>query len=238
MKAVPHFWTAHPEADFVLDLPEIDRKLASASFRAVFICSPNNPTGQVLLREALLDWVKKYPETWFILDEAYLAFVPGLASALTLGQPNLLLLRSMTKDYALAGLRLGYLVGAESLIETVASVRPAWNVNALAQAAGLAALADEAHQQATLTQLQTAKTSFLAGLRALGYRPQPSATHYFLVPVANGAEFRRQLLTHGCLVRDCASFGLPGYVRLATRQLVENQRLLEALAQLNLGEKR
>ena len=136
MAATPRQWNALPAAGFPLDVPEITRRLGSAHFRAVFLCNPNNPTGQVLSNAAIRAWADAHPNTLFIVDEAYLAFVPGLESVLPAGRPNLLVLRSMTKDYALAGLRLGYAAGDERLIRALKAVRPAWNVNALAQAAG------------------------------------------------------------------------------------------------------
>ncbi len=229
MAATPRQWNALPAAGFPLDVPEITRRLGSAHFRAVFLCNPNNPTGQVLSNAAIRAWADAHPNTLFIVDEAYLAFVPGLESVLPAGRPNLLVLRSMTKDYALAGLRLGYAAGDERLIRALKAVRPAWNVNALAQAAGVAALHDEAHQQATLAQLQQEKYFLLAGLTALGFAPVSSQTQFFLVPVGNATVFRQSLLSHGILVRDCTSFGLPDHLRLSPRTRDENQRLLEVL---------
>ncbi len=203
--------------------------VANCPFRAVFICNPNNPTGQCLSNDLLATWATAHPDTIFIVDEAYLSFVPGMPSALALNATNILVLRSMTKDHALAGLRLGYAVGPADLIATLTSLRPPWNVNALAQAAGLAALQDEAHLAQTLAQLRHEKDLLVCGLRALGYAPVPSQTHFFLLPVGNGATFRRALLTHGMLVRDCASFGLPQYVRIAPHRPAENLRLLEVI---------
>lgn len=221
-------WRAVPETGFAFRPDEIQKELARV--RLAFVCNPNNPTGQVLPLEALAEWAREFPDTLFVVDEAYLAFVPGMQSAVTLRRKNVLTLRSMTKDYALAGLRLGYAVGDEAAIEALAGVCPAWNVNALAQAAGLAALQDEDHQRETLARLQAEKQRLMAGLRQLGFDPVPSQTHYFLLPVGSGAEFRQRLLRQGILVRDCASFGLPAFVRMATRRAEENDRLLHALA--------
>jgi histidinol-phosphate aminotransferase len=156
-----------------------------------------------------------------------------MKSAVTLRRKNILVLRSMTKDYAIAGLRLGYAVADEAIIQALVNVRPAWNVNALAQSAGLAALHDEAHQRETLMKLQVEKQKLIAGLKDLGFDLIPSHTNYFLLPVAHGADFRQKLLAHGILVRDCASFGLPTYVRIATRMAKENARLLESVRQVD-----
>jgi histidinol-phosphate aminotransferase len=205
------------------------RSVANCPFRVVFICNPNNPTGQCLPNGMLANWAAAHPETIFIVDEAYLPFVSGMPSALALNAAHILVLRSMTKDHALAGLRLGYAVGPVDLIATLTRLRPPWNVNALAQAAGLAALQDEAHLAQTLAQLRHEKDRLVCGLQTLGYSPVPSQTHFFLLPVDNGAAFRSALLAHGILVRDCASFGLPQSIRIAPRRPAENLRLLEVL---------
>jgi histidinol-phosphate/aromatic aminotransferase/cobyric acid decarboxylase-like protein len=139
----------------------------------------------------------------------------------------------MTKDYALAGLRLGYAVSHNlEIISTLAHLRPAWNVNALAQEAGLVALEDEAYLRRSLTALRQAKAQLVEGLIALGLAPVRSAAHFFLVEVGDGATFRSRLLQQAILVRDCKSFGLPAYVRISTRRPEENRRLLAAVEQL------
>ena len=215
----------------------IDDSLARAFYRLVFICRPNNPTGQLLPLAWLAEWAERYPETLFVVDEAYIAFVPDVQTAVPLPHPNLLILRSMTKDFALAGLRLGYAVGHKEVIACLSQVQPPWSVNGLAQAAGVAALADQAHLNSSLTQLQANKKRLIAGLTAIGFVPLPSVTHYFLLPVADAATFRQKLLTHGLLVRDCTSFGLPTYVRIATRRDEENGRLLAAMQTIANKEK-
>jgi L-threonine-O-3-phosphate decarboxylase len=227
-------WNARPEQDFAPEPGQVANVVRRLSPRLVFICNPNNPTGRVLPAEQIGAWAKAQPEILFVVDEAYLAFAPGLQSALSIGQDNILVLRSMTKDYALAGLRLGYAVGHRRAIAALERVRPAWNVNALAQAAGLAALADEAHLQASLAALKPAKEALLTGLKRLGLAPLPSAVHFFIMQVSDGQAFREALLRRGILVRDCASFGLPAYVRVATRRPEENARLLAAIAEGSL----
>ncbi len=229
MGANIYYWKAVPETGFAFCPEEIEKILKRQNIRMVFLCTPNNPTGQVFPVDVLGLWADQYPDTLFVVDEAYIAFVSGLKSALTLRRRNIITLRSMTKDYAIAGLRLGYAVADEAMIHALSSIRPAWNVNALAQAAGLAALQDEEYLHATLVQLWDEKQNLLAGLKSLGFAPVPSWTNYFLAPVGNGRAFRQRLLAHGILVRDCASFGLPEYVRIATRLHAENLRLLTLL---------
>jgi len=228
-----HRWQAVTETGFAFRPDEIQQILSRQNIRMMFVCNPNNPTGQILPLDVLDGWTEDFPNTLFIVDEAYLAFVPDMKSAITLRRKNILTLRSMTKDYAIAGLRLGYAVADEAIIQSLVNIRPAWNVNALAQSAGLAALQDEAHQRETLSQLQIEKQKLITGLQDLGFNPVPSHTNYFLLPVTSGADFRQKLLTHGILVRDCASFGLPAFIRIATRTAEENTRLLESIKQVD-----
>lgn len=226
-------WTARRETGFAVEPQDVARQLSEHRPRLAFICNPNNPTGTATPLDVIAAWALDNAETLFVVDEAYLAFAPELSSTVELvcGQSlhNILVVRSMTKDYALAGLRLGYAVGPAFIISAMAKARPAWSMNALAQAACLAALADQGHLRQTLAALREAKADLVAGLQRLGWRPLPSAVHFFLLEVGDGAAFRRSLLRHRLQVRDCASFGLPEYVRIATRRPAENARLLQAL---------
>ena len=200
--------------------------------RLVFVCNPNNPTGNVISLEVIAGWAKENPETLFVVDEAYLKFVPGLESTLSIGAPNLLVLASMTKDYAIAGLRLGYAVGHPDIVDPLARVRPPWNVNALALAAGLAVLDEHDYLKDSLCKLRRARDELFSGLKSLDYRLIPSMTHYCLIRVGDGADFRSRLLSKRIQVRDCASFRLPKYLRIATRLPAENHRLLAAIKEL------
>jgi histidinol-phosphate aminotransferase len=222
---------ARAEEGFVPAPAAVERQLKRLRPRLVFVCNPNNPTGHALPPEVIGAWARARPRTLFVVDEAYLPFAPGLGSALDEGAANVLVLRSLTKDLGLAGLRLGLAAGPAELIDALARVQPPWSVNAFAQAAGVAALADPGHWQRCLHLLGRAKAELLGGLAALGLAPCPSAVHFFLLPVADGAAFRLALLAHGVLVRDGASFGLPGHVRIATRRPEDNARLLAAVAE-------
>ncbi len=232
MGAKIHELRTQPEQRFQFDTAEIHRTLQRDPYRMVFICNPNNPTGQVIPREHIALCAQGHPQTLFVVDEAYLAFVPRMKSTIALSSENILVLRSMTKDYALAGLRLGYAVGRAPIIQAIVAVRPPWNVNALAQAAGIAAIEDQAHLQSCLQKIAAAKKRLFTGIIEAGFTAIPSNTHFFLVNVGDGAAFRGALLRQGIQVRDCASFGLPEYVRIATRRSDENQRLLAAMQKL------
>jgi len=222
-------WRADATAEFAVNPDAVAKQIGAVQPKLIFLCNPNNPTGVVIDPAQIATWAAHFPQTLFVVDEAYLAFVPGLQSIYAAQLPNVLVIRSLTKEYALAGLRLGYAVGPTALVAALAQARVPWSVNAAAQAAGLAALADQQHLQETLAALQRAKAEFVSNLHRLGLSPLPSQTHYFLLNVDDGAAFRQQLLPHGLLVRDCASFGLPAYVRVATHQPAENQELLTCL---------
>ncbi len=220
-------WRCDAASDFAVDMEAI--LVHCATPQMAFLCNPNNPTGTYLPLGAVARLADTWPATLWIIDEAYLPFVRGARSVLELNRANVLVLRSMTKDYALAGLRLGYAVGNEAVIAALARVRSPWNVNALAQAAGLAALADGEHLARSLELLRQDKTRLVDNLTAMGLHVYPSTTHFFLVETGDGAATRRALLRQRVLVRDCASFGLPAFVRIATRTCDENRSLIAAL---------
>jgi len=198
--------------------------------RLLFLCNPNNPTGQYLSREDVGAVLDAFPETLVVLDEAYAAFVAERwSSAAFTDRRNLLVVRSMTKDYALAGLRLGYALAHRSVISTLERVQSPWSVNAPAQSVGLAVLEADGYLEKCRKRIETAKTFLMGELERLGLETVPSAANFFLVKVGNAARFRRELLQRGFLVRDCASFGLPDYIRLGVRTLPECRRLIGAI---------
>jgi threonine-phosphate decarboxylase len=225
-------WQARTDDNFEPDTVAVAGRLRRLSARLTFVCSPNNPTGSAFPPKLLAALARRHPATLFVVDEAYQPFAAGLGSALDAAADNVLVLRSMTKDYGLAGLRLGYAVGPELLVEALRCVQSPWSVNSLAQAAGVAALDDPAHRARCLDSLAQAKAELTAGLTRLGLPPVPSVVPFFLVRVGDGAAFREELLARGILVRDCASFGLPAYVRISTRRPEENERLLAAIREV------
>jgi histidinol-phosphate aminotransferase len=233
MGARLHQYSARRTEGFRVVPEAITPLLQQRQPRLVFLCNPNNPTGTFVAPDSIAHWAAAFPRTLFIVDEAYLTFTASAPSVLSVRRPNMLVLRSMTKAYALAGLRLGYAIGSPDILDALRRARPPWSVNALAQAAGIAALQDTTHLAHCLTRIAQAKHDFVTGLCALELTPVPSTTHFFLVRVGNGASCRQALLQRGMLVRDCASFGLPEYVRMATRRPEENARLLTALEELH-----
>jgi histidinol-phosphate aminotransferase len=218
------------EANFRLNVAETVDLIRKHRPKGIFLCNPNNPTGQYLPQEEVRKILSVSKDSLVILDEAYIAFTEDTWASLDLiDWGNLVILRSMTKDYALAGLRLGYAVAAESIISILKQVRPPWNVSSVAQVAGVFALKADGYLDMCGRKIKEAKEFLVEELRGLGLSPLPSQANFFLVKVGDAARFRQALLKKGILVRDCTSFGLPGYIRLAPRSIAECQRLLTVI---------
>lgn len=218
------------ETDFRLNIAETMDLIRKHQPRGIFLCNPNNPTGQYLSKKEVKQILPVTKDSLVILDEAYIAFTEGAwMSSDLISEGNLVILRSMTKDYALAGLRLGYAISAEPIISVLKRVRPPWNVNCVAQRAGIIALNDDTYLETCGLKIREAKEFLIKELTHLGLPPLPSQTNFFLVEVGNAAGFRQALLKREILVRDCASFGLPDYIRLAPRTLPECQKLITAI---------
>lgn len=224
-------WLRHAPEGFCLDIERLIHDVQRHQPRLLFLCSPNNPTGTYYDRTLVAALLDAAPGTLLVLDEAFVNFVatPWWAIDL-LEHPNLLILRSMTKDYALTGLRVGYAIAAPEIIAALEKVQPPWAVNALAQAATLAALEDTEHLRVTLARIRQTSSDLHVGLIAAGFAPLSSAVHFCLAPVSSAAAWKAALLRHRILVRDCTSFGLPQQIRIATRHPADNAHLLAALA--------
>jgi histidinol-phosphate aminotransferase len=235
---------AQLEADFRPDLSSLCTWLTAKRPMLVWLCNPNNPTGTYLDLPDILCLAKICYEinALLVIDEAYYHFVlpddsdGASRSAIELlsteFQSHILLLRSLTKDYALAGLRLGYAVSSPEVIQRLEAQLPSWNVNGFVQAAGCAALADRNHMRIILIRLAEERRMFFQALSQLGCRVVPSSTHFCLVEVGEAVRIRRDLLARKILVRDCSSFGLPQFIRVATRSTLDWQRLIQALQEV------
>jgi histidinol-phosphate aminotransferase len=221
------------EDGFVHKIDEVIELVKRECPRALFICNPNNPTGKYLYRQEIDRFLKAMGDGLLILDEAYLSFVERpWASIELIHQGNVILLRSMTKDYALTGLRLGYAIVGREIINTLRLVCPPWNVNIVAQQVGIRVLEDEKALEESDRKTREARQFLFEGLSQLGLAPMPSDTHYFLVSVGDAKVFRSRLLEQGIQVRDCTSFGLPEFVRISTRPIPECRKLLDAIKEL------
>ena len=221
------------ENNFALKIEETVDLMREHHPRAVFICNPNNPTGKYFSKqevEAVLDAIG---DGLLILDEAYLAFVEKSWSSIDLvSRGNVVILRSMTKEYGLAGLRLGYTIASQDITDNLRRVCPPWNVNVIAQKVGIMVLEDVDYLEQSKQRIREAKQFLIDEFSRLGFPPLPSDAHYFLVKAGDARAFRTALLRHGIQVRDCASFGLPEYIRIAPRTLPECQRLIATIEEL------
>jgi len=229
-------WTATAERGFRWALRNKPGVLERVRPPLVWLCNPNNPTGVYLSRGQVQQITQSLTDGPLLLDEAYAGFVDEPWSSLDLAiGGRAIVLRSMTKDYAIAGLRLGYMVAHADVIAAAAALQPEWSVNAAAQAAGLAALGADGYLEEGRRVVATAKAYLVDALRALDYQVVEGAANFLLVRVADAAALRTALLRQAIAVRDCASFGLPEFIRLGVRRLEDCARLVGAMAALRHG---
>lgn len=226
---------------------EVPLPLGEAFFRAlrpgvdvVFLCTPNNPTGQLLPPETLLRVARRCAEngTVLLVDECFLDFTEGESLLPHLAQyPHLLLLKAFTKYYAMAGLRLGYLLGDEALLHRLEPFAPTWSVSAPAQTAGLAALTTQPGWGNQTRSLVKWERQFLRqGLSELGLVVFPSDCNFLLVK--HQKPLAEKLQQRGILVRRCANFtGLDEtYFRVGLQTREKNRQLLQAVKEVLCGK--
>ncbi|WP_428562831.1 MAG: cobyric acid synthase [Solidesulfovibrio sp. DCME] len=222
--------------DFAVRLDHVDAALRTPSL--VILGSPGNPTGNVIPAADVAELASRHPQSLFLVDEAFADFVPDFASLAGASRPhNVAVLLSLTKSFAIAGLRLGLLAASPDLAGWVRANLPPWSVSSLAQAVGLRALADTDFLRRTRAALPGLRQTLADGLCRLGLTVFPGAANFLLARLPTGAPastdlVRRLLAEHGVALRDCANFhGLTDrYVRIAVRPAAENARILAALA--------
>lgn len=207
----------------------------------LFLCTPNNPTGLLPSHTLVMDIARRCAELniALVVDEAFLDFLPqqpGMIPAL-IAMPHVWVLRSLTKFFAIPGLRLGYLVGGDiAAVSAMRQRQQPWTINAFAALAGEVILRDTAYQRATLDWLDKARPALYQALHALpGIQVWPGVANYlFLRCDVPGLELQAALLQHGILIRHCANYpGLDSrYYRVAVKSATDNQRLLSGLRQV------
>ena len=205
--------------------------------KLVFLCNPNNPTGVYLGSEEVRTLAQACAEAGALLvvDEAYLNFVDRPWDSLDLLESgSTVLLRSMTKDYALTGLRLGYSLASPEVTARLASFQPDWSVNSLAQVAGRVALADRDYLPRAREAVNSAKEYLIQELGGLGFIIHPSAANFLLIEVGDGEWWADRLMRRGIFVRNCASFGLPDCIRIGIRAQADCEKLVAAVAKEKL----
>ncbi len=219
-----------PEQAFRIDARRLVELALHRGARVVYLCSPNTPTGAFTPAAEVAELAGRHPQLAFLLDQSFLSLSDPHEDARTTVPSNVVIVRSLTKDFGIPGLRLGYLVGEPAVAEAVATQRPAWTVSAMAQAAAVAAAGDAEFVARSRERLRASRQWLCARLRELRLEPQPSVAPFVLVSVPQAVRVRDNLLRrHGMLVRECSSFGLAGYFRISVRRRSALQRLVEAL---------
>jgi threonine-phosphate decarboxylase len=201
----------------------------------IFICNPNNPTGKAF--SELENWIRQNPNTLFVVDEAFIDFTVQLHSSIPLINlyPNLILMHSLTKAYAIPGLRLGYVAASKTLISTLKNFKQPWTVNTIALLAGKFIFENYEQIQIPLQNLLTEKERFAKTLsRNSALKIHESATHFFLAETLKdyAAKLKQFLIEkHGLLVRDAGNFRnlTKRHFRVATLSPEKNQLLIEAM---------
>jgi histidinol-phosphate aminotransferase len=206
--------------------------------RLVFIANPNNPTGTWAAPAAVKALLERVAATTLVvLDEAYFEYGHARGSqdgvAWLAEHPNLVILRTFSKAYALAGARVGYAISHPEVAEVLNRLRPAFNVNSIAQAGALAALGDQAHMRSAVDRTMGELTRVAASLAQLRLWCAPSAANFVLLRLSGpAAPVFERLLRRGLIVRPLAGFGLPDCLRISIGLPQDNDRLLATLPQV------
>ncbi|MEI6529949.1 MAG: histidinol-phosphate transaminase [bacterium] len=227
-----------PTHEYGLDLTAMADSITERT-RLVFVCNPNNPTGTVVGAGEVDDFIQHVPEhVLIVLDEAYYHFVdtrdyPDSLRYIREGRPNVIVLRTFSKAYGLAGIRLGYGIAVPLLLDSIHKVREPFAVNLLAQAAGIGALNDEEFLRQTLDINAAGRRFFYQEFQRMGLFFVPSHTNFVLVNVGrNATEVCKNLLKHGLIVRPGLAYDLPQFLRITVGTATQNSRLVCALEEV------
>ena len=222
-----------PARDYGHDLPRM-RAAVTPKTRIVFVANPNNPTGTFITAAALEQFVASMPrDVLVILDEAYNEYLEPAdrtdSIAWIARYPNLVVSRTFSKAYGLAALRIGYGIMDAGIADMLNRVRQPFNVNALAQAAAVAAFADTDYVDASRKLNRQGLAQLAAGFAALGIESLPSHGNFVLAKVGDAPAVYQRLLAQGVIVRPVANYGLPAWLRITVGLPAENERFLAAL---------
>ncbi len=223
-----------PLSDFRIDLNRMAEAITPET-KIVFICNPNNPTGSVLRMDEMRDFLDRIPKDIIVaLDEAYIEFVSDEKAAngldLLSDYPLLFVLRTFSKLYGLAGLRIGYGFASEKLVDYMNRVRQPFNAGTLAQAAATAALADVEFVFRTLKLVREGLRYLYNELDDMGLEYIPTQTNFFLIKVPDsGKKVFERMLKQGVIIRAMDAYGLPDYIRINAGLPEENERFIKTL---------
>jgi histidinol-phosphate aminotransferase len=218
---------------FKYDLEAMKRKIDRKT-KLIFIANPNNPTGTYVTKYELQDFIQDLPENVIVvLDEAYDAFidVDDFPYSLNyLNNKNVIILKTFSKAYGLAGLRMGYAIAQPEFTAYMEKVRQPFNVNLLAQAAAVAALDDKEFLRKTRKVVLAGKNYLYDKLNRLGLAYVPSVANFILIDAGrDGVGLFREMLKYGVIVRDMKQYGLKNFIRVTVGTKKENERFIKVL---------
>jgi histidinol-phosphate aminotransferase len=221
--------------DYGHDL-EAMRLAVNERVKLVFVANPNNPTGTLLGPDAVLAFLRALPSrVLLVLDEAYAEYLPEAREARSVDwlaqYPNLVITRTFSKAYGLAGLRVGYALANPVVADLMNRVRQPFNVNSVAQAAALAALGDQGFVAQSRDMNREGMAEITSGLQTLGLEFIPSHGNFVSFRVSDAQAVYGRLLRLGVIVRPIASYGMPDFLRVSIGLPEENARFLAALRQ-------
>ena len=228
---------AIPLKDFAYDLEGM-KKAVTQKTRIIFLGNPDNPSGKYLTQKQLEDFLNGLREDIIVfIDEAYYEYVRAKDYVDSLGllakHKNIIVARTFSKMYGLAGLRVGYGVASEEIVDCLNRVREPFNVNSLAQAAALAALNDQAYYRAISHKITRQRAALYQGVGKLGLKYVESHTNFVLIDMRRDASvIARALLKEGVIVRDMSFWGLKHFIRVTLGTEAENKRFLAALGKV------
>lgn len=225
--------TAVPLRYFKYDLEAIKKKIDKKT-KLIFIANPNNPTGTYITKVEAEDFIRDLPPNiLLVLDEAYDVFVDAqdFPNGLNyLSNKNIIVLKTFSKAYGLAGLRIGYAVADSELVSGMEKVRQPFNVNALAQAAATAALEDKKFLKKTRRIILEGKDYLYDALNKLGIAYVPSVANFILIDTGkDGMALCKDMLKYGVIVRDMQQYGLKNFIRVTIGTKKENERFIKVL---------
>jgi len=219
------------------DLDAMCKAAVEHQAKLVFIANPNNPTGTFLSADKLLAFMRTLPpQILVVLDEAYNEYLPEECRYDSVSWmqdfPNLIISRTFSKAYGLAGVRVGYALANAQVADMMNRVRQPFNVNSLAQAAAVAALQDEEFVKQTHELNQRGMQQITQGLHKLGLEYIPSYGNFISFKIGEGLKCYRRLLELGVIVRPIAGYAMPEYLRVSIGLESENDKFLTALKQV------
>jgi histidinol-phosphate aminotransferase len=229
-----------PAKELGHDLPAMLNAVTPQT-RVMFVANPNNPTGTLAPKEQIEQLVSEVPDSvLLVMDEAYIDFLDNPADLLPLvrkQKTNLLLMRTFSKIYGLAGLRLGYGIGHPGLIGVLEKIRQPFNINSMIQAGAIAALDDEEHLVRTKENNAKGLEFFESKLHQLKIEFAPSAANFILVKVGDGQRVFESMQRAGVITRPMGGYKLPEWIRITIGTPKENERCLGALKDALAGDK-